>query len=117
MGRTSLMMVMGFSVMLMLMGYNLSNVSIDAYNNYQQYYNRSAAHNMAAGAINMGSNVIYRTPNARPRWIERPLDGGTVSLWTDTLAQGRVQLTATSNYRGYKDTIIVVWGQSRFSKF
>ena len=117
MGRTSLMMVLGFSVMLMLMGYNLSYVSTEAYQNYQQYYNRTTSHNLAAGFANMGSQVIYRTPNARPRWIERPLDGGTVSLWTDTLAQGRVRLTSTSNYMGYKDTVIIVWGQSKFSKF
>lgn len=117
MGRTSLMMVMGFSLMLMLMGYNLSYVSTEAYQNYMQYYNRTTSHNLAAGFANMGSQVIYRTPNARPRWIERPLDGGTVSLWTDTLAQGRVRLTSTSNYQGYKDTVIIVWGQSKFSKF
>jgi hypothetical protein len=110
-------MVMGFSMMLMLMGYNLSYVSSEAYNNYLQYYNRTTSHNLAAGFANMGSQVIYRTPNARPRWIERPLDGGTVSLWTDTLPQGRVKLTSTSNFQSYKDTVIIVWGQSKFSKF
>jgi hypothetical protein len=110
-------MVMGFSMMLMLMGYNLSYVSSEAYNNYLQYYNRTTSHNLAAGFANMGSQVIYRTPNARPLWIERPLDGGTVSLWTDTLPLGRVKLTSTSNFQNYKDTVIIVWGQSRFSKF
>jgi len=117
MGRTSILMVMGFSMMLMLMGYNLSYVSTEAYNNYLQYYNRTTSHNLAAGFANMGSQVIYRTPNARPLWIERPLDGGTVSLWTDTLPLGRVKLTSTSNFQNYKDTVIIVWGQSRFSKF
>ncbi len=117
MGRSSLMMVMGFSLMLILMGYNLSYVSSEAYENYQQYYSRTTSHNLAAAFANVGSQVIYRTPNARPRWIGRELDGGTVSLWTDTLAQGRVKLTSTSDYQGYKDTVIIVWGQSKFSKF
>lgn len=117
MGRSSLMMVMGFSLMLMLMGYNLSYVSTESYQNYQQYYNRTTSHNLAAGFANMGSQVVYSTPNARPRWVERPLDGGTVSLWTDSLPQGRVRLTSTSNFQGYKDTVIIVWGQSKFSKF
>lgn len=117
MGRTSLMMVLGFSVMLMLMGYNLSDVSTEAYQNYQAYYSRTTSHNLAAGFANMGSQVIYRTPNARPRWIERPLDGGTVSLWTNELGQGLLSITSTSNYMGYKDTVIIVWGQSKFSKF
>jgi len=110
-------MVAGFSMVLMLMGYRLSNVSTAAYENYLQYYNRTTSHNLAAGFANMGSQVIYRTPNSRPHWTDRSLGGGTVSLWTDTLEQGRVQLTSTSDYQGYKDTVIIVLSQSRFSKF
>jgi hypothetical protein len=117
MGRSSLIMVAGFSMVLMLMGYRLSNVSTAAYENYLDYYNRTTSHNLAAGFANMGSQVIYRTPNNRPVWTNRSLGGGTVSLWTDTLAQGRVQLTSTSDYNGYQDTVIIVWGQSKFSKF
>jgi hypothetical protein len=65
----------------------------------------------------MGCHVIYKTPNARPVWTDVPMAGGKVSLWTTNLSQGRVQLTATSVYQGYQDTVVVVWGQSRFSKF
>jgi hypothetical protein len=117
MGRTSLIMVLGTSMILMMMGYRLSNVSTSAYENMTQYYYRTASHNLATAFTNMGCQVIYRTPNARPQWTDVPLSGGKVSLWTTSLTLGRVQLTATSNYMGCLDTVIVVWGQSRFSKF
>ena len=117
MGRTSLIMVMGTSMILMMMGYRISNVSTAAYENLTQYYYRTASHNLATGFANMGCQVIYWKPNERPAWTDVPLAGGKVSLWTTDLTLGRLQLTATSNYQGYKDTVVVVWGQSRFSKF
>jgi hypothetical protein len=113
-----MIMVIGFSMALMLKGFNLSGVSSDAYNNVINYYSRAAAHNIAAGVANMGSNVIYRVPNSFPRWTNLPFAGGTVNLWTkveDTL--GRIRLTAASAYKGCLDTVSIVWGQSRFSKF
>lgn len=117
MGRTSLIMVMGTSILLMMIGYRISNVSTAAYENLTQYYYRSASHNLATGFANMGCQVIYKTPNARPEWRDVPLSGGKVSLWTTSLTQGRVQLTATSIYQGSVDTVTIIWGQSRFSKF
>jgi hypothetical protein len=116
-------MVMGYSVALILMGFNLSRVSSSAYENAIDYYNRAAGHNLAASFANMGSQAIYTTPNAFPKWTSVSLGGGQVSLVTVTVpgpgtppAQN-VQLTATSIYHGYVDTVSIVWGQSKFSKF
>ncbi|MCX6135073.1 MAG: hypothetical protein NTU47_14765 [Ignavibacteriales bacterium] len=118
MGRSSLIMVMGFSMALLLKGFNLSAVSSDAYNNVVNYYTRAASHNIAAGVANMGCNVIYRVPNAFPKWTGLAFGGGTVNLWTKTEdSLGRIRLTAASNYKGYLDTVSIVWGQSNFSKF
>lgn len=64
MGRTALIMVMGTSILLMMLGYRISNVSSAAYENLLEYYNRATAHNLATAFANMGSQVIYRTPNA-----------------------------------------------------
>jgi hypothetical protein len=113
-----MIMVIGFSMALMLKGFNLSGVSSDAYNNVVNYYNRAASHNIAAGMANMGCNVIYRVPNAFPRWDNVSFGGGTVNLWTVTEDEyGRMRLTVASNFRGYLDTVSVVWGQSNFAKF
>jgi hypothetical protein len=120
MGRTSLIMVMAFSTVLMMLGHRLSNVSESAFENYLTYYNKSAAHNLVLAIANVGSNVIYRVPNSFPKWTNLSLGGGTVSVVTKSVTNGtaqNVQLTATSNYQGYLDTVVIVWGQSKFSKF
>jgi hypothetical protein len=126
MGRTSLLMVMGYSVALMLMGFNLSQVSTEAYKNSLEYHNRVVSHGLAASLANMGCNVIYRVPNAFPHWTNVSLGGGVVSLDTKTIpghavpgapVPVNVQLMATSDYGGYKDTVIIEWGVSSFGRF
>ncbi len=111
-------MVLGFSIALILKGFNLSNVSTDAYNNVVGYYNRAAGHSLAESFANMGSQVIYRVPNAFPKWTNVSLSGGKVSLKTSVYdTTGRIILVSTSNYQNYLDTVIIIWGQSQFSKF
>ncbi|MBF8294014.1 MAG: hypothetical protein HW389_559 [Bacteroidetes bacterium] len=126
MGRTSLLMVMGYSVALILMGFSLSQVSTRAYENSLVYHDRAVSHSLAASLANMGCNVIYRTPNAFPKWTNVSLGGGIVNLNTKTVpgiaAPGsptpvNVQLMATSDYGGYKDTVIIEWGVSSFGRF
>lgn len=118
MGRTSIIMIIAFSTALILKGFNLSRVSSDAYTNVTNYYGRAASHNIAAGVANMGSNVIYRVPNAFPKWTNLAFGGGISNLWTQTIdTLGRIRLTVASNYKGYLDTVSIVWGQSNFSKF
>lgn len=134
MGRTSLLMVLGYSVALILMGFSLSQVSTRAYENSLEYHNRAVSHSLAASLANMGCNVIYRVPNSFPRWSNISLGGGTVSLYTKTVpgiaAPGaptptNVQLMATSVYPAgnpppadaYRDTVIIEWGVSSFGRF
>lgn len=117
MGRTALLMVMGFSTAMLMMGLNLSRVSTRAYENYLGYYNRTAAHNIAISVANIYCNDIYINPNARPNVPNLSFAGGTASVATDDLSGGRVRLRISSLYNGVRDTIIVIWGQSKFSKF
>jgi hypothetical protein len=118
MGRSSLIMVLGFSMALILKGFNLSGVSSDAYDNVVNYYGRAASHNIAVGVANMGCNIIYRVPNSFPTRTNLSFGGGTVNLWTKTVdTMGRIRLTTASNYREFLDTVSIVWGQSNFSKF
>lgn len=126
MGRTALLMVMGYSVALILMGFNLSQVSTRAYENSLEYHNRATAHTLTASIANMGCQSIYTTPNSFPRWTNVSLGGGTVSLRTDTVRgyapagsprPVNVQLTATSVYQDIRDTVIITWGANSFGRF
>ncbi len=58
MGRSSILLVMGFNIIFLLMGFNLSRVSTTAYENYISYYQRSVAHNLS-GSANVHSVMVY----------------------------------------------------------
>jgi hypothetical protein len=136
MGRSSIIMVLVFSTVLMLKGFNLSSISSDALDNVIQYYNRAASHGVAAGIANMASQVVYRVPNSFPVYTNLLMMGGKASVTTFMAPvalydSGKVMMIATSVYpyplptdpillsrsRPYYDTVIIVWGQSSFSKF
>lgn len=117
MGRTSLIMVMGFSTFLLMIGLDLSKVSTTAYENYLTYYNEIAAHNIATSVANLYCNELYINPNARPTISGISFAGGTANVATESLSEGKVRMVVTSSYQGILDTVVILWGQSKFSKF
>ncbi len=117
MGRTALLMVMGFSGIMLMMGLNLSRISIRSYENYVEYYNRTVAHQIAVAVANRYCNELYRFPNARPTVNNISFSGGRAAVTTADSSGGRVWMRVTSEYDGVRDTIMIQWGLSRFSKF
>ncbi|GJQ21534.1 MAG: hypothetical protein HBSIN02_18890 [Bacteroidia bacterium] len=127
MGRTSILMVMGFNVIFALMGFSLSRVSEEAVKNYSLYYTNAAVHNIAASAANIAANQIFFTPNWREGYSNVPFAGGTYSVQVKDLPNRRIQITArattqgpdetTGAYENKEATIIIVMQPSSFSKF
>lgn len=127
MGRSSIIMVMGFNVIFALMGFSLSRVSSDALKNYAVYYTTSQVHNIAASAANIACNQIFFTPNWRDGYSNVHLGGGTYSVQVRDLPNMRIQVTARATMQGpnantgiYEDktsTIVIVMQPSSFSKF
>lgn len=110
-------MVMIVSTLMLFFGGNLSKVSTSAYENYVQYYTKSMAHTIAASVANMACNEIYLSPNWRAGYANLHIDGGIASAVVDTVAGGKIRVTVTSEYNNVRDTIVVLWGLTAFSKF
>ena len=127
MGRSSIIMVMGFNVIFALMGFSLSRVSSDALKNYAVYYTTSQVHNIAASAANIACNQIFFTPNWRDGYSNIPYGGGSYSVQVRDLPNRRIQITAratmqgpnaaTGSYENKTSTIVIVMQPSSFSKF
>lgn len=127
MGKSSILMVMGFNVIFAMMGFNLSHVTGDAVKNYSVYYANSQAHNVAASAANIAANQIFFTPNWRDGYTNVPFGGGSYSVQVTDLTNRRIQVRARATFRGpnpntgnYEDklsTIVVIMQPSTFSKF
>ena len=117
MGRSSLLMVMGFNIVFAIMGFNLSKTATDAYDNYVSYYNRSVARHIASSAANMAASAITFTPNWRDGYSNISFGGGTFSCTMSDLDSGRIKATITSNYYGVAYASEITLGLSKFSKF
>lgn len=117
MGRASLLMVMGFSLVFMMIGYNVSRNAIDTYKNYTNYYDRTTAHKIAASGANMAASEITFTPNWRTGYSNVAYLGGTYSVTVTDLDSGRIRVNAVGTYSNTTHTITIVLGISSFSKF
>jgi len=117
MGRASMIMVMSYSTVLMMMGFNISKVSNSAYENYIDYYERTVAHNIVNSGANLAAQQIYVQPNWRTGYSNKPMFGGTINAAVTTQSDSTLKLFVTAEYKTYRDTVIVVLQPSSFSKF
>jgi hypothetical protein len=119
MGRTSILMVLGFNIIFAATGYTISNVAWWAYQNYESYYFKSVAREIAGSAANMAASNITMTPNWRDGYTNITFNGGTYSVTCLSTAadSGRVRVCVVSNFSGISYTDTVLLGLTRFSKF
>lgn len=117
MGRSSLLMVMGFNMVFAVMGFNLSKSATDAYDNYVSYYNRTVARHIASSAANLAASAVTFTPNWRDGYSNVSFLGGTFSCTMTNLDSGRIKAAISSSYNGVDYAQEIVLGLSKFSKF
>lgn len=117
MGRTSLIMVISFNLVFATIGFNLSKVAVDAYDNYVDYYNRTVAHHIATSAANMAATQITFNPNWRTGYPTTSFAGGTYTASVSTVDSGRIQLVVNATYNNKTATTVLLLGLTKFSKF
>ncbi len=123
MGRTSLLMVMGFNIIFAAMGFTISNVADWAYKNYVGYYERSVARQIAGSAANIAASDLTFVPNWRvgssnaSTYTNIPMMGGRYTITTTDLDSARVQVNVIASYDSVTYTDTLTLGLSNFSKF
>ncbi len=117
MGRSSIMMVIGFNLIFATLGYNLSQTSIRGYENYIDYYSRSVCRHIASSAANMACSELTFSPNWRTGYSTTSFFGGTYRVNAVSLDSSRVRLDVTAQFNGVTLQPVVTLGLSKFSKF
>ena len=131
MGRTSLILVVGFNIIFITMGLNISSISSHAYNSYINDINHEQAHFAAESVVNIAladlyaastANTFYTMPgtniaaNTYQNTISFNGATATITQFRD-LSLLRNTFTVISNYQGYIDTVIVLSRQQNFAQF
>ena len=117
MGRSSLIMVLGFTTALLMIGSNISKVSNAAMENYTYYYNEAMAHNIAGAGMNMASRTLFENPLWRAGFSNKSFSNGTVSVQVTDLGSNRVRMVATATFAGNTHIVACVLQPSSFSRF
>lgn len=58
-GKAALFLVLGFSLLFIVVGRNINNLSVRAVNNSMIYFNNSTAHSIALAGANMAASRVF----------------------------------------------------------
>lgn len=115
-GKASLLLVLGFSIIFLGVGYNFSNLSLRAVDNVSDYYEDTIAHNIAVSGANMAMNQIFIDDSWVSGYDDLPFNGGTIDVTVASSGNEKI-ITATGTYNSITKTISVVLQPSSFAKF
>jgi hypothetical protein len=119
MGRMAFILVLGFSVLFLVMGYNANSVASRSVQNMADYHAKTVAYNIAVTSANLAANEIFLDDNWNSGFSDRDFDGGYLDADVVVLdpITHTIKLTASGTYRGITKDVEVIFKPSSFSKF
>jgi len=118
-GKATLLVVMGFSLIFLIVGKNLGNISGSAVDNSVEYYNQTIAHELAVSAANIAANKIFFDNNWDKGFSDVDLKGGKISAKVEIVdaVKNIRRIVATGEYGKKQHKVEVTLAPSSFSKF
>ncbi len=119
MGKLSLYLVLGFSILYMIMGSNSSKMTTRTVENMVDYNAKTKAHNIAVSATNLACNEIFLNSSWDDGYSNIDFESGDFDVDVQILDPWRNirKLTTVGNYGGISKTIEVIFQPSSFAKF
>ena len=117
MGRTSIYMVMGLSVILMIFGKSMTEISFGAFENAINYYDDTQRHNTAVAGANLACNQIFNDNSWRGPITNMDFNGGVINVNCFDSSGGKVFIVSKGSYDNTSSTVKVLLSPSSFSKF
>ncbi len=116
-GKASLYMVLGFSLIFIVVGYNFSSMTRRAVTNEVNYYYETMAHDITVSGANLAANKIFFDQTWNDGYNDLEFNGGTIDVTVTSISSVRTKVTAIGSYKAASDTIIFWLQPSNFSKF
>jgi hypothetical protein len=119
MGKLSLYLVLGFSLLYMIMGNNSNKMATQTVENMADYNAKTVAHNLAVSAANLACNEIFLddtwdTGISKTDFLGGEIEGNITII--DKVRNLR-KLTTRGTYGGVTSQVEVLFQPSSFSKF
>jgi len=118
-GKATLLVVMGFSLIFLIVGKNLGNISGRAVDNSVEYYNQTIAHELAVSAANLAANKIFFDNTWDKGFSDLKLKGGEIDAAVEIVdaIKNIKKIVATGTYGNTEHKVEVTLAPSSFSKF
>jgi hypothetical protein len=119
MGKLSLFLVLGFSVLYMILGGSSNKLSTQTVENMADYNAKTIAHNIAVSGTNLACNELFLNGSWNAGFNNVVFENGSFSASIQVIDAWRniKKLTTSGSYGGITKTIEVVFQPSKFSKF
>jgi len=115
-GKAILLVVLSFSLIFLIMGRNLGDISTRAVENSSKYYTNTVAHEIAVSGANIVASLISRDPEYDDPITPKPFKGGTLEATVEHDGERRI-VTAKGTFEDVTSEVRVILSPSKFSKF
>lgn len=118
-GKASVLMVMGFSLIFLSIGYNFNMTTSRAVDNMAGYYENTNAHNIAVSAANMAASALYfdKTWTPGSDWVDVPFNDGSYTVELKDTMTDKKLIIASGTFRDSTKQIRVLLQPSNFAKY
>ena len=119
-GKASLLLVLGFSVIFLVFGERFGSLSNQAVDNMTGYYAQTVAHDCAVAGANMAANKVFLDNNWSGGFYNRPFNGGIINVTvkhTSQYGDSVIQITSIGTCDDTTHKSVVILRPSKFSKF
>jgi len=119
MGKYTLFLVFGFSILYMILGNNSNRLSTQSVENMSEYHAKSMAHNIATTGTNLAANQLFLNGAWAAGYNSVTFENGSFSADIQILDAWKNirKLTTVGTYGDVSKTIEVIYKPSNFSKF
>lgn len=118
-GKATLFVVAGFSLIFLIVEYNMGSVSTRAVSNFVDYYAENYAHELAVSGANLAANQMFLDQTWTAGYKNLNYKGGKLNVKVDVLDafKNTRKITSVAEYQTITQTVEVILVPSKFSKY
>lgn len=118
-GKATLFVVAGFSLIFLIIEYNMGSVSTRAVSNFVDYYVENYAHELAVTGANLAANQIFLDNSWKAGYKNLKYKGGKINVVVQVLDDftNTRKITSVGEYQTVKQTVEIILIPSKFSKY
>ncbi len=118
-GKGAILLVLGFSLILMVASANFGSLSTRSVENFGDYYYQTVTHNIAVSGANMAANSFFINQTQPDYSNVTSFEGGIVKTALKTIDPIRnlKEITSVGEFQGVTSTVVARLEPSKFSKF